>query len=125
MIKTIAMTLAFCVVASAASAEMLRCKRSSISSNGFKNAEAADSWFPKSFAIRIDGDEAVSDVYGLGTVEESKGRKKITFVSASSTNVRTDVRITFIQKTSRYTAKLITTGRYAQTPGARGKCSLS
>ena len=125
MLRLCIATIILCFSISTASAEVLRCVQETLSSNGFKNRKAAESWFPKKFAIKIDGEEAVSDVYGLGTVQVSSGRKKITFVSASSTNVRTDVRVTFIEKSSRYTARLVTTGQYAQTPGARGKCKLT
>ncbi len=122
MISRYLFAAALCFAASGASAEVLVCKQSSISSSGFNSIAAAQSWFVKEFAIEIRGNEARSNVYGLGTVEDDKGRKRITFVSASSTNVRTDVQVTFIPKTSVYTQRLVTTGNYAQTPGARGKC---
>ena len=123
--KAFIATLALCIVASGASAEILTCKQTRLSMTGFKNAEAARSWFPKTFKIQIDGEDAVSDFYGLGTATESKGRKKVSFISATSTNLKTEVKFTFIEKTSIYTAKLAGKHGYQDIPGAKGKCRVS
>lgn len=118
-------TIALLLFATGASAKTLHCTQTSISASGFSSLEAAQSWFPKNFVMQIDGDKVNSDPYGLGTVETSKGRKKIVFVLASSTNIRTELKVTFIEKTSKYTARLGGKAGYTQTPGARGKCKVS
>ena len=114
-----------CLFATTASAEMLTCKRSKLSANGFKNKSAAESWFPRNFRIQLNGEEALSDLYGRGTVARDKGRMHISFVTAASNNLRTIVRITYIERSNRYTARLGANANYAQTPGARGKCAVS
>ena len=125
MIKaTIAATL-LSLAATSASAGMLTCKQSKLSASGFTSVAAAQSWFPKNFKIQIKGDEALSDVYGKGTVTTSKGRKHIKFVTATSDGKRTAINVTFIERTKRYTAGLAAMAGFVQTPRSQGKCSVS
>ncbi len=116
--------------ASVASAEqpkdqILSCNRTKISSTGFSSMDVAEGWFPEKFQLRLIGSEAYSDRFGKGSVKETNGRKKITFVLAASGGLRTAVKITYIEKTSIYVTRLDLPGGYQQNSGARGTCSLS
>lgn len=124
--KTILLASAlFGLVATSVSAELLTCRQSSLSTSGFTSTKAAQSWFPKTFKVAIKGKEAISDVYGKGTVSTNGGRKTITFVTATSDGKRTSIIMTYIQRSGRYTASLGALARYNQTPGSRGKCKVS
>lgn len=123
--KYLIATFILCLCATSVSAEILDCRQTSLSTNGFKSKKAAQSWFPKRFKIQIDGEKALSDVYGMGTVSERSGRKIVTFVTATAKGRRTQIIVTYIPKSSRYSARLGALARYAQTPGAKGKCRLS
>lgn len=125
MKKTLFAALLFGLSATSVSAELLNCRQSSLSSSGFTSTKAAQSWFPKNFQVAIKGKEALSNVYGKGTVVENDGRKTITFVTAMSNGKRTEIVMTYIVRSGRYTASLGALARYSQTPGSRGKCKVS
>lgn len=125
MKRTVISFAIFCLAATGASAETLKCRQTSLSSSGFTSTKAAQSWFPKTFSVAIKGNEAISDTYGKGTVSEQGGRKHITFVTATSNGKRTEIKMTYIPRSGRYTASLGALARYNQTPGSRGKCTRS
>ncbi len=125
MMKPILAAALLAIAATSVSAETLKCRQSSLSASGFTSTRAAQAWFPKTFSVAIKGSEAISDVYGKGTVSEEGGRKFITFVTATSNGKRTEIKMTYIPRSGRYTASLGALARYNQTPGSRGKCSRS
>ena len=102
MHKVIIAAALLSLTATSVSAEMLTCRQSKLSASGFSSIAAAQSWFPKAFKIAIKGEEAISDVYGKGTVTTSKGRKHIKFVTATADGKRTSINVTFIERTKRY-----------------------
>ena len=106
-----------------ASAETYKCVRTSISSNGFVNRQAAESWFPAIVEFQVRGDRVRSHFYGDGEVKRTKnGRLQFYFFNEVS---KRSVTYTYIPKSGRYGAKLGAYGRYAATQGARGKCQAS
>lgn len=115
----------FSLCATTASAEILTCQQTKLSSSGFATVKAAQSWFPKNFKIGIKDGEAISDVYGKGTAADSNGRTTATFVLAASNGQRTRVQFTFVQKSKRYSVRLGGQSGYMQTPGSTGRCSVS
>ncbi|KMW57483.1 hypothetical protein AIOL_002448 [Candidatus Rhodobacter oscarellae] len=103
-------------------AENFRCVRTSLSSNGFVNAQAAESWFPKVIEFRVNGDDVVSNYYGSGSVQRKGGRLYFKFDLEADGSHDRSVTYTFIPKSGRFSAKLGAYGRYATTNGSRGKC---
>jgi hypothetical protein len=114
-----------CLCATTASAEILTCKQTKLSSSGFSTVKAAQSWFPKNFKIGIKGDEAISDVYGKGTAVQEGGRTNVTFVLAASNGQRTRILFTFVEKSKRFAVRLGGQSGYVQTAGSTGKCAVS
>lgn len=120
-----ALAIPFLLFATSAPAETLDCVQRSLSSVGFSSASTARSWFPERFKVKIEGEKAISDYYGLGSIRRESGRKYITFVLADTAGSRTEVKITFIEKNSRYTSNLGAVARTLMTAGAKGRCSVS
>lgn len=114
-----------CLSATGSFAETLNCERKSVSKSGFSSLDAAKSWFPETFTIQLTEDEAFMDYYGRGSAERKNGRVYIEFVTVDSRNQKNIVKITFIEKSNRYTSKLRGRAGYTQVAGATGVCSVS
>ncbi len=125
MISKTLTAILFCLCATTVSAEILTCKQTKLSSSGFATVKAAQSWFPKNFKIGINGDEAISDVYGKGTATSANGRTNAVFVLAASNGQRTRILFTYVKKTKRFAIRLGGQSGYIQTPGSTGKCAVS
>lgn len=113
--------VALAVAAQSATAETYRCTQERLSTNGFNSVSVARSWFPKQFALRIEGKTALSDYYGKGASSQGKGRKTIEF-KADAGGQQTAVQIIVIEKTGLYTARLRGQAGFIQTSGAKGRC---
>lgn len=113
--------LAFALAAQSAAAETYRCTQERLSANGFKTIAGAQSWFPKQFAMKVEGDTVISDYYGKGSVAEGSGRKTMTFKAQAGT-VETAVSVLLIERTGLYTAQLRGQSGYVMTSGAKGRC---
>ncbi|MCV6595147.1 MAG: hypothetical protein OIF48_19540 [Silicimonas sp.] len=109
------------LAAQSVSAETLRCTQERLSSNGFSSVSVARSWFPKRFALKIEGKTVLSDYYGKGSVSQGKGRKTAVFKSDAG-GQKTAVNIVIIEKTGLYTARLRGQAGFIQTSGAKGRC---
>lgn len=125
MFKKLSTIAILSLAASSASAETLRCNTGHVSKTGFTNLAAARSWFPEDFSINISGEQAVSDFYGRGIVKNKGSRVYIDFVLASSKDVKTIVKLTFIPKSGKFVGRLKSDGYFQQTPGASGSCTVS
>ncbi len=110
--------------AGAAGAQTLDCQQTRISKGGFTTLGAAQSFFPETHRVQIDGDRVRSDFYGNGYVKSSGNRTTLSFPIELNDGTTIEINMTWIRKNNRYTVRFASGAGYEQVKGAAGQCAV-